>query len=299
MSSIDRSAPHLPARSLVADTLCEQLLARFEDPGYEPPLLPSVALELISLSAEPDVDAAAVVDVLERDEVLAAKVFRLVSSPLYAGRAKVQTLHEAVVRLGINLVRDAVFEASVKQQVFDRGEYRETLEQLRRHSTVTAYLSRLICRHTGSDPNYAFICGLLHDIGVAALLLAIGDAQEEAPPLASVWRDIDLVHQQAAEIVTRIWKLPRDIYEVVAHHHHLHTGPCAPVAHVVTLADDLSRSFGADLVGPPDAHGIPMPADQSDEFVLETCREQLGLAPDEYALVVERAEKLVPEILWL
>src|SRR5690606_3340562 len=177
----------------------------------------------------------------------------------------------------INLVRDAVFEASVKQHVFDRGEYRETLEQLRRHSTVTAYLARLVCGHTRADANYAFICGLLHDIGVAALLLAIGDTRAEAPPLAAVWCDIDAVHEKAAELIARIWRLPRDIYEVVAHHHHLHTGPCAPVAHVVALADDLSRSFGADLVGPLNAHGEPIPADRSDELVLETCREQLGL----------------------
>ncbi len=298
MQPFDMPTRSRKGSSLVRDALCAQLLEKFEDPSYEPPVLPSVALELMTLSAQDDVDAGEVVQVLERDEVLAAKVVRLVSSPLYAGRTRVRTLHDAVVRLGINMVRDAVFEASVKQQVFDRGEYRETLEQLRRHSTVVAYISRLVCRRTSLEPNHAFICGLLHDIGFAALLLATGDGSE-TPPLLSIWSDIDALHEHAGDMLTRLWKLPEDIVGVVKNHHQRQHDNDSLVAAAVCIADDLSRAFGADLVGAVASDGAPVPADASSVEVLERCKTRLHIDERTYQSIVDEAEQLVPEILWL
>jgi HD-like signal output (HDOD) protein len=63
---------------LISATLCDELLAVFEDPDYRPPPLPEVAFELMALSARQETNVAEVVSLLERDEMLAATVLRLV-----------------------------------------------------------------------------------------------------------------------------------------------------------------------------------------------------------------------------
>jgi HD-like signal output (HDOD) protein len=57
-------------------------------------------MELLALSNKADARASDVVRLLEQDEMLAASVMRLVSSPIYSGRSSITSLKEAVVRLG-------------------------------------------------------------------------------------------------------------------------------------------------------------------------------------------------------
>src|SRR4051812_31726677 len=96
-------------------TLRQQLVKTFEDPSYRPPPLPGVAVELLALSAREDCNVEDVVRVLERDEMLAGSVVRLMGSPLYSGRGPVRSLRDAVIRLGVRTVRDAVFDSALRK----------------------------------------------------------------------------------------------------------------------------------------------------------------------------------------
>jgi HD-like signal output (HDOD) protein len=288
------------AESLIAATLGAELIETFNNPDYRPPPLPGVALELMSLSNRDDSTIDRIVRLLEQDEMLAGGVMRLIGSPLYAGRSRVRTLKEAVVRLGVRTVRDLVFETALHQGVFSLAEYSETIEQIRRHSTVTAYIARIVCRHARIDEEHAFLCGLLHDIGFAGLLFAISNIEAEgSPPLIQLWGEIDRLHEQASRIVTELWKLPLEIQEVVGHHHHLHTGDTSRVAAAINIADRLSERFGASVVGPVDEAGVLVAGDAVDELDLEISRNELNLSATAMQRIIEDAEVTVPDILWL
>ncbi|HEY1535394.1 MAG TPA: HDOD domain-containing protein [Polyangiaceae bacterium] len=286
--------------SLIVATLGAELVETFNDPNYRPPPLPSVALELMSLTNRDDSTIDRIVRLLEQDEMLAGGLMRLIGSPLYAGRSPIRTLKEAVVRLGVRTVRDLVFETALSQGVFTLAEYSETIEQIRRHSTVTAYIARIVCKHAKIDEENAFLCGLLHDIGFAGLLFAVSNIEaEDSPPLLQLWPDIDALHEQASRLVTQLWQLPLDMQEVVGHHHHLHTGETSRIAAAINIADQLSERFGASVVGPVDADGNLIKGDIVDEFDLEVSRAELKLSDAAMDRIVEDAEATVPDILWL
>ncbi|MFZ5895736.1 MAG: HDOD domain-containing protein [Myxococcota bacterium] len=284
---------------LISATLCEELLAVFDDPNYRPPPLPEVALELMSLGGRDETNVADVVGLLERDEMLAATVLRLVGSPMYAGRTGIHSLREAVVRLGVRGVRDAVFEAALRRGVFTLGEYGETMATIARHSTMTAYITRIVCRRAAIDQDLAFICGLLHDVGFAGLLLAVTHMEgAAAPPLDKLWKDVDSLHEQASLMLSSRWSLPAPVVEVVGHHHHLHTGPYATLAAAVRLADHLTEHFGATVTGPV-VNGVPMPGDSMDPFNVETACAELNIDDTALKLIIADAERTVPEIVLL
>jgi HD-like signal output (HDOD) protein len=286
--------------SLIVATLGAELVETFNNPNYRPPPLPSVALELMTLTNRDDSTIERIVRLLEQDEMLAGGLMRLIGSPLYAGRSPIRTLKEAVVRLGVRTVRDLVFETALSQGVFTLAEYSETIEQIRRHSTVTAYIARIVCKHAKIDEENAFLCGLLHDIGFAGLLFAVSNIEaEDSPPLIQLWPDIDALHEQASRLVTQLWQLPLEIQEVVGHHHHLHTGETSRIAAAINIADQLSERFGASVVGPVDADGNLIKGDIVDEFDLEVSRAELKLSDAAMDRVVEDAEATVPDILWL
>jgi HD-like signal output (HDOD) protein len=288
------------SESLINVALRERLIAVFEDPAYRPPPLPSVAMELLALSNKTEARASEVVRLLEQDEMLAGSVMRLVSSPIYSGRTSITSLNDAVVRLGFKVVRDMVFEVTLRSGVFDLAEYAETVAQVQRHSTVTAYVARIVCSKARIDGDHAFICGLLHDVGFAGLLFAVTDTEgAESPPLEQLWTDVDALHERASGILARLWGLPSAMAEVVGHHHHLHTGEFSKVAAAICIADRVSRSFGADVVGPADNQGIAIAGDAVSDLDFEIARGELGIVEAKLDQIQAEAEQLVPQILWL
>jgi HD-like signal output (HDOD) protein len=288
------------SESLISSALRERLSAVFEDPGYRPPPLPSVAMQLLQLSSRSDARASDVVRLLEQDEMLAGSVMRLVSSPIYSGRSHISSLNDAVVRLGFKVVRDMVFEVALRSGVFDLAEYAETVAQVQRHSTVTAYIARIVCSKARIDAEHAFICGLLHDVGFAGLLFAVTHFEgDQSPPLSALWPDVDALHERASGVLAKLWGLPPAMAEVVGHHHHLHTGEFSEVAAAICVADRLSRSFGADVVGPIDEQHVAIPGDFVSDLDFEIARAELRIDEPRLEEIQAEAEQLVPQILWL
>ena len=147
----------------------------FSSPSYKPPMLPQVAVELLQLAQQPDVDFEDAVALLEKDPVLATRVLSIAQSATYASRSPISTLHQATVRLGLKTMRDVVLEAALNLKVFRVPGFEAAMERLARHSTATAHIMRAICRRTRVETEFAFLCGLIHDVGFAASLLALSN----------------------------------------------------------------------------------------------------------------------------
>ncbi len=288
-----------PSIKPATSTLRAQLFRTFEDPTYKPPPLPSVVLELEALAAKPDANVEDVVRVLERDQLMAGAVMRLVGSPIHAGRGPVRSLSDAVMRLGIRTVRDSVFAAALKKGIFTAtGEYGEILARIGRHGTATAYLARIVCRHARVVEDQAFLGALLHDVGFAAVLLSVLRKKEASPPpLLDLWPEIDALHEQASKAVTKLWGLSNELSLIVSNHHHEHTGTSVRVAAVVNIADYLSERFDANIVGPVGADGVPLPACAISPNSVEDSRTLLGLREDALDRITAEAAPILQEAL--
>lgn len=161
---------------LTPEAMIAHLRRTLVSPEYKPPLLPSIALELMKLTRQPDVSIVEVRNLLERDALLAAKVLQLAQSALYSRGAPVRSLHEAISRLGLRTLGDLFLQTVLSMRVFRADGYDAPMTTLMRHSTVTAHVARIACRMTALPDEYAFMCGLLHDAGMAAGLLIFADS---------------------------------------------------------------------------------------------------------------------------
>jgi HD-like signal output (HDOD) protein len=135
------------------------------------------------------------------------------------------------------------------------------------------------------DTEYAFLCGLLHDVGIAACLLALADDARRGPlPFASIADVVGGVHEEASGIVARLWALPGEIQRVVASHHRLeHGGRPSPVNAALIVAERLAADAGASA---SPASGPNLDAEIAGE--VDAARAFLGL--DAAALGQLRAE---------
>jgi HD-like signal output (HDOD) protein len=238
---------------LSSQDLREQLLRVFRTPGYVPPVLPKVAIELLALSRRSDVEIKEIVNLLEQDALIAASVLNHAQSALHARGTPVRSLHEAIIRLGLTAVRDIFFGVAVASKVFRAPGYDEPMNRLRRHSTATAHVARLVCRHTSLYDEYAFLCGLLHDAGIAASLIALAANRTRGsspPPFESVWPAIEEVHEEGGATLCALWRLPSDVgYVVRSHHAPSGKHPVHPLAAAVAIAEEMVSELGFGLAG--------------------------------------------------
>jgi len=230
----------------------ERLVLLFRSPEYKPPLLPAVALELIALSRKPNVQFAEVAGCLGRDPMLAAQLLRIAESPVYSRGEPVRSLNDAVVRLGLGRTADLFVRAALEARLLKAPGYDSMMVALRRHSAFTAEVARLVARYATGFDDYAFLCGLLHDMGVAAGILALSDMSSgpSRPDPTLVWHALADIHEASSEALAKVWQLPAEIALVLGLHHRLGDGKhIHPLAAAVSLADHLAEEFGFGLYG--------------------------------------------------
>ncbi len=156
-----------------AESLAASLRGVLASPKYVPPPFPSTALELATLARNPGTTTRTVCELLETEPLLASTVLNAAQSTYYGRGVQVETIEQAVVRLGATKLSDVFMEATVKTKLFQSKGFESEMMALRHHSIATAHIARLFCEYLGIPSQRAFLAGLLHDVGTAACFVAI------------------------------------------------------------------------------------------------------------------------------
>ena len=235
----------------VRDTILKKL-----DTFQEMPTLPVSLVPLLRYMEKPmeQMELQQIVDLVSKDKALAAQCLHMANSPLFGRRQAAQTIRDAVVALGFQRMRDVVVSCSVLSlsPSDNRGVDPVVFWE---HSLGCA----LVCRQFASgigfeDPGKAYLCGLLHDIGIIAHLWiaprefcsAVEHARQDGSPLHEMeLNSMGIHHAETGKLVASRWKFSADVIEVAAYHH----DPSSATSHrnlvaLVSLSDMLCRMSG-------------------------------------------------------
>ncbi len=132
----------------------------------ELPALPASAVEVLRLTSAGDASASDLAAVIERDPSLAAKLLKLVNSPLFGVRREVTNVRQAVALAGQRVVRVTALSVSFSEQINTKQSAGFDYESFWRSSLTGAVAGRLIARAAAPEiAEEAFIAGLLAQIG--------------------------------------------------------------------------------------------------------------------------------------
>ncbi len=178
--------------------------------------------------ANADVPLSEVVQIVEQDMGLCAKLLQLVNSAFFGLRQRVSSIERAVAYLGLGMLKNLVlslevFRAFEANAALSPGR----LAALQQHGLHTAQIAtRLLPDRRQADD--AFTAGMLHDIGQLILGACLPDeyrsvletAQREQQPLFLVERGVlGISHAEVGAYLLSIWGLPYPVVEAVAYHH--------------------------------------------------------------------------------
>lgn len=213
------------------------------------PTLPSALLEIAVLFENPDASLEQISAIISRDQVLCARVLKMVNSPIYGFPGRISSIHHALILLGFNVVRGLVISTSVFEVT------NEHMRGLWEHSLACALASSAVARAIDCpNPEEYAVAGLLHDIGKVVTAVQLPDSRQAIEDLV---REQDISYRQAEKEVLGFahdrvnlwlctcWNLPPNLKEGLTLHHRPMSAMLYPtMAQVVHVGDFLARLFG-------------------------------------------------------
>lgn len=261
------------------------------------PTLPAVALQILRLCREADVDLWKIADAVSTDAALAARVLRAANSASQAARGKVTTITRAVALLGSNaIVSVSLSFALLRARRNDRASGFDRAVFWKR-SVFSALGARAMAEVTAPivDPEEAFIAALLQDLGMLALAEVFereygqlfSDAGGDHDALAALERQAwGGDHAVASAMLARSWSLPLALELPIASSHEPAPGDPASVEGRLARCVALSGRVADVWVAP---------AGPDTRRALELARERLGLSPSALEAILARMAMAVPE----
>lgn len=219
--------------------------------------LPEVLPLLTRLIRDPNSDLEEIAVVVRRDMDLTASLLRRCNSASQRGREPVESVDEAMMRLGLQSVLEIVMALTSNRIYRLPPEADIHLRGLWDHALLTATLTRELMQRTEVTPSVSFTAGLLHDIGKVFLIKASPADYVQTLRRARL-RHRTAVDQEEEEFGTNHatvggemlsrWKLPASIVTGVWFHHHSELGgEQNSLARAVEVADTLSYATGFGL----------------------------------------------------
>jgi putative nucleotidyltransferase with HDIG domain len=250
------------------------------------PMLPRVASQVVALVGSPTTDANRLSELIHRDPALAGQVLRIANSPAYMPRMPIVSLQQAVSRLGLNVVSEISFAASLQSGVFRVPGYESVLNQLWRHALASGAFAKEIARVRRLNVESAFLCGLLHSVGKPALLQLVNDVAKthslRVGPIALV-AVLDDLHAVVGVRIAEQWGLPKPVAASIEHH--------AAYAQAGAFRQEAMITFLADRLA---THAIdPTRFGGDDGFRDTPVIAELNLYPDDVAGLLARRERVL------
>lgn len=226
--------------------------------------IPTIVARISTMIAAGNVSAAEIAGEISKDQILAAKVLKLVNSGFYGFRQPITTITHAMVLLGTDVVKTLVMTSAVVDIVFAMNE---RMAGLWEHSVATARAAGAIAeRRKMSAPEEVAVCGLLHDIG-KVIIAQTFPAEHARIRQVVVERNclqieaeqevLGVTHPEVGMWLLKKWSLPPGLINPIAYHSNFHPRrDFADRTAVVHLADILVRAKGIGFAGDQRIPGI-------------------------------------------
>ncbi|MDH3769506.1 MAG: GGDEF domain-containing protein [Nitrospirota bacterium] len=261
------------------------------------PSPPAVAIQIIQLANKPEIHLKRIIKLLNSDPALSSKILRIANSPLYPYPKKIESLHQALMVLGLNATISLALSFSlIKSLKTTKGgglDYALYWKRALVAGTASRALGK-ICKVAEIEELY--LAGLLQDIGMLTLDLVFPDlyASHKSPQtdharLRSYENQVlGITHGAVGSWLLTQWNFPDRLRLAVGGSDDPSRIPThderATFASCVALSGGIAEIFLRET---------------SDEYIhdLKTqAQSLLGLSPESLLEVLENIKDQLPEI---
>lgn len=261
------------------------------------PSPPGIAIRIVEMGRDPNVELTALARLLARDPALASRILRASNSALYAQRRRSDNLRQALVVIGLNATMTLALSFSLAETLTEQPDSHKISDLVWRRALISATAARLLGETIGlHDLEELFLAALLQDLGILALDAAL---PERYRPLIHAARDHDDLlrlerealgcdHGDAGTWLMEHWGLPKRLAQAASAVHTLDhaalPGSDASFVRCVAVGGKI-----ADLFLDEDRQA-------GAERVAEWALELLGIRNDAIVPLLDQVAEILPEV---
>jgi len=217
------------------------------------PPFPQVAVRVLQLANNENVQLNQLCDLISSDPAFASEVLTVANSLLYAPRYPASSIMQAIAVLGADTLQGMCITVGVRAYL-GKSMNRPAMRNLWRHNLACAIVAQRLASTGFIDKDTAFTSGILHDIGRIAL--SVIQPSEYAALLDTRTGPADGIlecerelfgwnHCETGQRLIADWKLPSDFDAVVLDHHApRQTGDAWGLAELIKVSCRMADAAG-------------------------------------------------------
>ncbi len=214
-------------RDLLGKEELQQLLGGIKTMPSVPALYTKIMKELNNDNAS----VASIGDIIAQDMGMTAKVLQLVNSSFFGMPRHISNVQEAVVLLGIDVVKGLVLGIEVFSTFSKSAMSIISVDKIHDHCVKTGSKAKKIAEIENMDKHLAdnaMIASILHDLGKLLMAEHFFDKYSEAvkisqekniPGFLAEKETFGVSHAEVGAYLLGLWGLPTEIIEGIAFHH--------------------------------------------------------------------------------
>jgi len=208
-------------------TMKQELLSRIRScPNL--PSLPAIAMQVLELAQQSDVDITEIARIISKDPAMSGKILKTVNSSFYGRSQHVSTISHALVILGLQSVKTLVLGFSLVSNLTrsKSNGFKHLIYWKRSIFAATAARS-IASKASMVQQEEAFLSALLMDIGMLVLDLVTGESYGQVHARSKTHEDLAALetadlggnHAEVGGVIAEQWKLPPLLAVPIQHHH--------------------------------------------------------------------------------
>ncbi|MCW8855048.1 MAG: HDOD domain-containing protein [Gammaproteobacteria bacterium] len=245
----------------VEGQLFHEIMHAYNTGQLQLPSLPEIALKIKTAVSHPNVEAGDVARIIEADPAMAARLIQVTNSPLNRGVSPVNSIKEAILRLGLSATRNLVISLSMKQLFTSKSEILKTrMVKLYEHSVEIAAISSALAAEVKTfEADQLLLAGLIHDIGVIPVLSYIEKTGLEISDDHELEHIIQKLRTVVGDMVIKNWDFPEEMLQVIegAENWQRDSGQAIDFTDMIMLAHIYSMLHHKDIKNLPKIDQVP------------------------------------------
>ncbi len=218
--------------------------------------IPQVAHKIMSIVEDPESSLPDLSKVIEYDSAVTANLLKVANSAYFGRPGKFNSVHQAIVYLGMDHVVDLVLLSSGADNLkSEQIGYDLQKGDLWKYSVLSALIARELAENKGiGKPHLIFTAALLKDIGKVILDQYVGDAFGQINTMVleknltfkeAEKQIIGIDHAELGGMVAKSWNFSSEMVEIIQNHHHPQESSITEMeSSIVYLADTICMMMG-------------------------------------------------------
>lgn len=193
------------------------------------PSVPAVAIRLLDLVQDPDVNPKTIVDTIKADPALTVKILKSANSAYFSFRAEIKTIEQAIPLIGRTSITALALSFTLANEAITDPLLSKHYRRYWLQSLVQAAAAESLAKTLGAAlSSELFMTSLLLDLGQLALLKVYGkeylpfldSADSSGEPLDQLEkRTLGFSHIDVGTHLMADWKLPDALVRATEFHH--------------------------------------------------------------------------------